>query len=188
MKLLEALRQVDRSENNSFDPNYEEFCRSLDIYDSGWNEEFYNEFRGYHLIKWYCTDAWVGVGVYYLRNELVAISTQKGRRSDLHIQYLDKAAGNLLRDYILSLMKKEEPEISILPPDELYGEIDPTYTVNFTGQLLTDIGYVLGRECKVINKFRSDIIAKKVEVEFIDNGEKEVVSIDKFEIPLQLQK
>lgn len=184
MKLIDAIRRVNRDPEQSFDPDIRELCEELHLQDNwGWNEDFNKRVRGYPLIKWICTDTWVGTTVYYLDDEPICVSTQTARKNDTYYYFVSKEAADKLRALILSLPhSSEEDKITLIDEDEEVGE---DYTLSFTGQLLTDKGFVDGKPCKVVNKFRENFISQKVEVEFED-GTRKVLNIGDFHIPLNV--
>ena len=186
MKLLDAINRVDRSPANATDPDWCGFCDALGISDySCWNEEFLKLVQGYWLVKWICTDTWVGMAVYYYLNLPVAITTQTARKSDVEYQFVSAAAAKILRDLILTLIAKQTPESApaLVNPSDT---IDGTYSVSYSSQLLTKTGLVNGRPCEVIDAFRHDYISKEVLVKFEDDGSTQKVSIGDFKIPLAL--
>lgn len=183
MKLIDAINNVDRSISNSFDASYEEFCQELNIHDFGWNDEFGKRVIGYYLIKWICTDTWVGSCVYYFDGKPVAVSSQSARKSSTNYLFVSEEAANRVRDFILSLQRQDALDVSLIDPNE---EIEDTYDVHFSGQLLTKDGFVNGEPCKVINTFRENYTSQKVEVQFRD-GRKLVTPVRNFKIPLSVK-
>lgn len=183
MKLIDAIKRVDRSKGNSLDPDYLEFCEELGITDyTGWNSEFCKRVQGYYLIKWLCTDTYVGLVAYYLDDEPVAVSMQNARKSDTNYEFINKEAAEKVRIFLLSLQEEETPTFSLMDSDE---DIEETYTVEFTGQLLTSEGFVGGKPCKIVDNFKKDYVARKAIVEFED-GTTQTINIKDFHIPLAL--
>jgi len=185
MKILDAIKNVDKSYNNETEADFSDFCRELGIVDGiGYYTEFAERVRGYYLIKWICTDTWVGTIVYFLDNEPIAVSTQNARKSDTNYAFVSKEAANKMRDFILSIIDKEENEVGVLDPEI---EIDDFYYVCYSSQLLVNEGYVEGRHCEVVDKFKYGYISKQVKVVF-DDGEERIVPVNLFKIPLHLRK
>jgi hypothetical protein len=186
MKLIDAVHKVDQSDNNSTTPDYTEFCEELGITDySGWNSEFVEHVKGYYLVKWLCTDTWVGVVAWFMDGEPVAVSYQPARKSDTEYQFISDEAAKKVKDYILSIMEVEKSHHTILPLDT---EIDDLYNVDYTNQLLVHEGFVDGLPCKVQrSNVRYHYPETKVTVEFEDGTIREV-PISEFKIPIHIVK
>lgn len=184
MKLIDAIKRVDRTQQ-SFDPDYGNFCNELGINDySGWNEKFSERMKVYYLIKWCCTDTWVGLAVYFLDDEPVAISWQPARKSDTDYEFVSEEAAKKVRDFILSIMEQDDPTFKLMDIDK---EIEETYSISFTNRLLGYEGFVDGRPCKVVREKKEEYISQKVTVKFEDGTEKRV-NIKDFMIPIAIVK
>lgn len=185
MKIIETIKRVDRSDKNLVWPDLDEFCEEFGIYRDDYIAKAYDKFaervKGYHLTKWMCTDTWVGLVVYFLDDEPIAISYQTARKSEKRYTFVNSESADKLMNFILSLLKEDNRNlVEILNLDD---EIDEFYAVNFTGQLLADEGYVDNRHCVIINKFKEDYITKRAIVKF-DDGEEKEINIYDFKIPI----
>ncbi len=184
MNIFKAITRVDKSPKNETWCDPDEFCTEfgLDIYfDKNGYDKFAERVKGYYLTKWMCTDTWVGHIVYFLDSEPVAISYQPARKSEKCFTFVDSESANKLINFILSLLENNERNsVEILKHDD---EIDDFYSVNFTGQLLTNEGFVDNRHCVIINNFEEDYIAKRAIVKF-DDGEEKEINICDFKIPI----
>jgi hypothetical protein len=60
------------------------------------------------LITWLCTDTQVGLYAYYFGNELVAISYQSARKSDLNLFWVSTELREKMREFVLSLYTSEQ--------------------------------------------------------------------------------
>ena len=60
------------------------------------------------LITWLCTDTQVGLYAYYFDNELVAISYQSARKSDLNLFWVSTELREKMREFVLSLYTSEQ--------------------------------------------------------------------------------
>lgn len=181
MNTLKAMRMVDKSRNNQVYPEYEKLCEAL---EAGWPvnyEEFENRVKGFWLVKWLCTDTWVGTAVYYLDWDPICCAVKNCRKCDPHFFFVSKEAAFKMREFLLSLRDEDEPEFELIAK-----EIPDYYDVKFSGQLLVNEGSVDVRKCKITNTFREDYVSQKVEVEFED-GERKVVPVDEFKIPIHIQ-
>lgn len=194
MKLSELIHKVDRSERNSSSADIDDFSRALDLDDCmGWHEEFDKRVKGYFLIRWYCTDTWVGYRVYFMDDEPVAISSQTGRKSDEEIEFVSLEAAQKVKDFIKSLEGEEEFNPTLANMDEEISEL--TYTVSFSGQLLVDEGFFDGQLAKVKRKCHGygnspeDMGLKMDELDVVmPNGELKRIKCRDFIIPMHLKK
>lgn len=185
MNIFEAIKRVDKSDKNEiWWCDLGEFCKELGIshyYINRAYDKFAERIKAYYLTKWRCTDTWVGQVVYFLDDEPIAISYQPARKSDKYYTFVSSESADKLMNFILSLREDDERNsVEILNHDD---EIDEFYSVNFTGQLLTDEGFVDNRHCVIINNFKEDYIAKRAIVKF-DNGEEKEINICNFKIPI----
>jgi hypothetical protein len=93
-------------------------CCNPDPFLSDFNlDDFYAKFD-YHtfgqrvttadLITWLCTDTQVGLYAYYFDDELVVISYQSARRSDLNLFWVSAELREKMREFVLSLYTSEQ--------------------------------------------------------------------------------
>ena len=87
----------------------------------GWLE-FEQRVKKYWVSKWLCTDITVGLAVYMMDGEPVAVSGRQARKADENIQFVSREAGIKVRDFILSLQRCEEIDVA-----DLDAEIDPAW-------------------------------------------------------------
>lgn len=79
----------------------------LDIYDSideGEDEAIHARLKVYKVRTWMCTDTLVGLFAYFLDDEFVCISWQRGRKSDTDISFVDNNAGNKVSEFLKSFV------------------------------------------------------------------------------------
>lgn len=194
MKLSELIRKVDRSERNSSSADVDDFSRALDLDDRmGWHDEFDKRVKGYFLIRWYCTDTWVGYRVYFMDDEPIAISSQTGRKSAEEIEFVSLEAAQKVKDFIKSLECEEEFNPTLADMDEDIAQL--TYTVSFSSQLLVDEGFFDGQPVKVKRKCHGygnspdDMGLKMDELDVtMPNGELKRIKCNDFIIPMHLKK
>lgn len=151
MKILDALKRVDRSEENSTWADTEEFAgcfiNSLPpVY--GWFKEFENRVKLYWVVKWLCTDTWVGHSAVYFDNELIGMRSQDARKSDVNISFVSEDAANKLRDFIASFIDKDN--INLLDGES---EIDDYYTLDYSSQLLVKEALYKDNPVKIVKTF-----------------------------------
>lgn len=194
MKLSELIHKVDRSDRNSSSADIDEFSRAVDLPAYiGWHEEFDKRVKGYFLIRWYCTDTWVGYRIYFMDDEPVAISSQTGRKSDEEIEFVSIEAAQKVKDFIKSLDGEEEFSPPLADMDEDIPDL--TYTVSFSSQLLVDEGTWNGQPVKVKRKCHGygrspeDMGLEMDELDVVlPNGELKRIKCRDFIIPMHLKK
>lgn len=189
MTLRELFDRIDKSQTNHQDPDFERWANELDIHGSwGWDldDAFNKRVKGYWAIKWYCTDAWVGMVLYFLDDKPLGVTYQGGRKSPVEIEFVSQEMADELRSVIYELLPKQEvPSVGLANMDE---DIGHDYCVSYSGQLLTDRGIVDGKEARVVQTFTKyediDLWTRvKVEIE----GEEHLVNMSSFRIPYQLK-
>lgn len=195
MKLIDALRNVDRSSSNTFDGyNWGEGINqavgvSLTLDGNAVNARL----KSHWLITWWGDDQIVGVRVYYLDDEPVAYSVQRGRKCDEDFTFVSPEAVERLRAFLMQCAEPDTDNLQYIDSDE---EIDDTYTVVHY-ELMDYEGIVNGR-CAVIDseKFRQWKVSatkagtyygrdQQVEVTF-DDGTAAMVPFNEFKIPLKV--
>lgn len=152
MKLLDAIYNVDRSEKNtSYEPSDGVF-KPFGIYDT-YDELDYDRimadksFSSHYLIRWNCTDTWVGLRVFYIRNQPVAYSTQSARKNSEDFVFIDDVGVEMIKDFIAEYRKfPEHSDLTFLDPKE---EIDDTYSISSFSSLIDDAGLYEGRPVTV---------------------------------------
>lgn len=190
MKLRELIQNVDRSTKNEDDADIDAFCQALDINEwLGWNKEFDKRVKGYALTQWLCTDTHVGFNVYYMDDRPVAVSTQSARKSDVQISFVSVEAAQQVKDFILSLVGKDEFNPILCDLEEECGE---DYTVSYHNQLLVDKGLYGGDEVSVVRRrmdYNNEHVDEwhKVDV-ILPDGTQERIHLDDFKIPYHLNK
>lgn len=80
----------------------------------GWDafEEFATRVKCYWINKWMCTDTMVGTAVYFMDGEPVAVSHQRGRKSNKDVLFVSLEAANKVSAYVYELLIKHN-DISI---------------------------------------------------------------------------
>ncbi len=188
MKLIEALQNVDKSKSNSTAADFDELADEFGLSD--WYDYdltiFDERMKGYYVLNWMCTDQYVGMIAYYLDGDLVGGSYQPARKSHTHYEFVSKEAGYKVRDFLLSMIEKEEHQFKIIDMEE---EIEEFYSVQFTPQLLTKEGLYSEVPCKYIKEITEEgsYVSTQVLVEFED-GTQKIIDIQDFKIPLHLTK
>jgi len=190
MKLKDAIRLVDKSENNSSYTDIDDFSKAAhaDVY-IGWSEEWNNRVKGYWLIRWMCTDTWVGKRVYFLDDKPVAVSMQTARKSCECIDFLDKESAEAVRKFIFEISAEGEPEFDIADQDE---EVADFYNFDLTDYFLESEGFVDKKPVKIINRQwwpepeKRGYCCYHCKVKFED-GEERVVKAEEVWFPLRIK-
>ncbi len=105
MNWREAIENLDRSENNVTWVDDDALLSSLAI--SGWVTSHVNlhaRLKKYWVSHWLCTDTNVGLVVYVLDGEPVAISAHSARKNEEEIEFLSEEMAVKTRGFILSLL------------------------------------------------------------------------------------
>lgn len=131
MKLRDIAKKIDKSKKNQDEVDISNISEELDINFYGWIEQ--DRLVCYWIGNWYCTDSWVGYRMYFLDDEPVAVSTQNGRKSDEQFEWFGKETACKVRDYILSIIPKEELSIKLCSLDD---DIGDSYKISFNTQVL----------------------------------------------------
>lgn len=147
MKLIDALKLVDRSEQNEGSLEWFHFIESLSINVYNVPNDFYERVKTYWVMKWLCTDTWVGLQAIYLDGELVGMIWQPARKGEVDFQFVSAEVARKIRDYILSA--NPVTEFSLINMDE---DISGTYNVAYGSQLLVTAGLYNGKPVTVINE------------------------------------
>jgi len=189
MKLSELLEKLDSEESP---------------YDGG--SEFFEEIFGYHnwvslesngftyrpITEWYCTDTRVGDNAVYLDGELICITHRPYRKSSVEIQWVSKEVFDRVSAFVRSL---DEPEEDYKKYIDFESEVDASYKLDFTNQLLVHHSTAVyqGRAVRIDwglskQKNRNDYIAKNVWI--IEDGDLRPVKVDIGELtfPVKLRE
>lgn len=113
MKLKDIIQNLDMSEQNQApDVDIQRVALALGLgYADGWHD-FQERVKKYWVSSWMCTDTRVGLAVYVMDGEPVAISGQVARKSDEHFEFFSVEAGIKMRNFILSLQEYWPFEVS----------------------------------------------------------------------------
>lgn len=189
MKMRDLINAVERNEQNSTSADIDEFCCELDLNQyPGWNKQFDEAVKGYWLIKWQCSDTWVGCIVYYMDDEPIAISTQSARKSSTVYEFVSLEAAAKVRNFILECLGESEFSPTIADLNE---EVGLDYTVSYSSQLLVDKGMYCDRVVKVVSICHRwddpDLKMDELFVSYADEPESIIkINTSDFKIPLHI--
>lgn len=190
MKIIDAIQKVIKTEENSSHADIDTFSQAvdLDIY-IGWNEEWDKRVKGYWLIRWLCTDTFVGRRVYFFDEKPFAVSNQSARKNPEVIQFLDNDSANAIREFILNLDGKDKPEFDIIDGQE---DLEDFYNFDLTDYFIERNAFVDGLPVEIIkNRYFKDNDEKRwtcrnCVVKF-ETGEERVVRAGDVQFPLRVQ-
>ena len=173
--LRELVKNINKSDKRlECNPDFEGLANSLDIYDFYYSEDI--RLKAYFIKVWYCTDSWVGIRAYFLDDEFIAISEQKGRKCDERFEFVSVELAKKVRDYIFELKNVEEfsPSIIKILDEEIE---DDTYSIEFAEQIIHKSAYLNGEKVKIVKcrwpgRLGSENFHK---VEILHNGENKTV-------------
>jgi hypothetical protein len=177
MKLKEIIAKVDKTNPKlKEEPSWEALAQDLRV------EGLYNSddirLTSYWMKIHYCTDTWVGWKAYYLDNELVCISEQVGRKWDEEFEYVSKESAKKLKEYLISLVQKEDEfdNLTIMNEDEEHSD---KYSIEYSSQIMgrfhkTGLYLPTNEEVEIIKTFNDYVKFHEVIVKFPNGEEKEI--------------
>lgn len=186
MKLIDALNNVDKTHNNKNYIDYPEIAKEFGF--DGWciNYQKADErMSAYHLIKWLCSDTWVGTLVYYLDGNLVAYSTQSARKSSKLFYFVSNEAAEKTREFLLSVIPEDEidkPDID----DNLDREIADGYTVEYANQFIQRENLIHEPTGKVVDFISDNSDHKNIVIRDRSSGKYMVANINSILTPLSV--
>lgn len=187
MKLSELLERLDSKES----PHYANtpLLEELGVYSS-WVDLKSHGFTCRTVEVWCCTDSWVGTNAIYHNGELICITKQNARKSDVEFLWVNKEVYKRTKDFVNSLVPEEKDPISIIDFDE---EVNTSYCLDYTGQLIPgqhDNPIYEGRVVEVdwnatIKLEREDLLAQEVWV--VDCGDNKKVPVSELflQVPIK---
>jgi hypothetical protein len=136
MTFKEIAEKIDKSEKNrdwiDFDHLFYEFNIPETYVDD--DEIRTKRLTAYWIGRWLCTDSWVGYRMYFLDDEPVGVSTQKGRKCEEGFEWFSDEAANKVKDFLYELYKaNNELRINIT---DINDDIGNGYSIAFSSQVL----------------------------------------------------
>lgn len=180
--LLDAAKRVDKT-----NPQYvslDELQAEFNIHEfREYDQELDDRFKEYFIIKWYCTDAWVGLSAIYLDDELIATCMQEGRKCGKDFEFVSIEAAKKVYDLLRPQFNPNS--VSIVGKHQT---IDDYYTVEFGSQLLVEEGFYKGEKVTVVEKYQSyqaidlwrSLVIRR------QGGQCETINISDFHIPIHV--
>ncbi|AGS80925.1 hypothetical protein [Caulobacter phage Cr30] len=187
MKLSYLIKNVQKTERNS---SYVDSTALFENFNLGSHyvddsEEFQERMKSYWLKSWCCTDAHVGLRVYFFDDVAFAVSWQNARKNDEQFTFISHEMYDKVRQFLLTQLPQNIKPSFINPDEEEMGD---TTTITYSGQLLDKEGFYQDRKCSVVARFSDyDSIDKwgNVVVRFEDGTEQEI-DMQEFQIPWRI--
>lgn len=149
--LREIINNIDKSENSKQETyvSWESLSREFNIDNLNWSDD--KRLKAYFFKKWYCTDSYVGNRAYFLDGELVALSSQIGRKCSEDFTFISKETSDKLRNYLLSLTGEDAYILSYIEEEDFDIEIDDTFKIEYNSQILTKTALLDGEQVEILN-------------------------------------
>ena len=137
-----------------------DFCGEMNLpewdYDS---DKFGSKVKEFYIVSWFCTDTIVGYSVITLDKEIIAVTSQSGRKGDKQVEYVSIEAFHKLRAFMQTCLSEQSPEFTpaILNKEEEFPENFASYCgyrIEFALQVLGSIAIYKGVQCEIIEKPR----------------------------------
>lgn len=193
MKMSELVKRLDRTARNREMIDSTELGYELDIHDMDYiqDEILSQRLQSFWAGEWLCTDTVVGYKVYFFDNEPVCWSAKTARKSDENFFWFSQEKAEQVRKYLLELQLENESPLSVELCDLENDDIGTGYTIDFSGQLLSNHKKAMldGKSVTIIEKLKhSDLnIDTDLIVEFED-GSQRCENIEQLEFPFNLIK
>lgn len=132
MKFIDIANRIDKSKENKSYVDVVSIGRKLNVDLDDVNQE---RITAYWIGNWYCTDSYVGYVMYFFDDEPMAYSSQLGRKCEEKIEWFSLEIAMKVREYLLTLVVKEEEEIDVEICD-INEEVGEGYNIEYNSQLL----------------------------------------------------
>lgn len=115
--IQDAINAVLAQPENLREKSYAElknFSDTFGIYSNYWNETKFEERVKKYFVpgaNWICTDTKVGLAVYIMDDEVIAVSRQSGRKCDESIAFVSKEAADKVKEFIITIMEENDVHI-----------------------------------------------------------------------------
>lgn len=157
MKLADALKRIPPHPGGYTNVSFEDMARlyGIDHYwldDENARKTWEARTHDHYIIKWYCTDQYVGLSVIMLDNEPILLAYQSARKNDTEYEFVSTEAYYALREVVLSLINP--PEVQI-PLADLDAELGEDFTINYECQVMQSTGLYNGETVDIIRYHRN---------------------------------
>jgi hypothetical protein len=143
MKLEQILNNIDPTKISNDYGFGDDLFDNLQLDGSYWGDynmdEIESHLKDHYIVKWMCTDTIVGMCIHFIDDKPFAVSKQAGRKSDIIFRFLSKELYHEVRNlFIKNRNNNFVDHISLI---DLENDIDDTYQIGFTSQLLREHEY-----------------------------------------------
>jgi hypothetical protein len=174
IKLSELVANIDKSEKNKIVADLTEFAEEFSIYNTSDYSRFENHVVGYWIQKWYCTDTYVGIAVYFFNDDFLCVTRQDGRKCDVDYYFANDDILKKFYDFLRTFDENNPLLGKILIDKDI--EFDKYYQIHYTSEILHNEG-IYNDEICFINRQQQDrgnIINKSVNITLKDGSQKTV--------------
>lgn len=180
MKLIDALRNVDKSKTNAVYVDADLLAEQLGLYDETFDitADFYTRVRSYWITKRYDSDTWVGFRALYFDGLPIGTIVCEGRKNGEDFTFISQDAADKLR----ATFWPRARQVHVLNPDD---EIADTYSVHFASELLVKEGLYRGQPVTVVEKY--DHGSSRIRIQDARGYEQGIDASD-LQIPLHMEK
>lgn len=175
MKLADLISKIDIEKVVQTRPNIYNLLEEFDLtyrysYDKAdAQDRFFSEY----VSVAYCTDTWVGLKVYVFDREVVAFSSQIGRKYDEVFHWVSREAYNKVKEFCLSFVILVEDSINLIDDEEI---ADEGYTLHFSGELISNIHKTAKLNGEVVNVVKDGDPKNSISREVVVQGFGDMVS------------
>lgn len=181
MKLIDAIKVIDKSSRNSSSLDEESFYSNLELQYDYSIDLTEHEFSAYYLAVWLCTDEWVGTRAIFYQDKFICIDHKSARKANHEYIWLNKETKEKIRNIVFSLQK---PNFSNETFTDLNEEIGTGYKIEFTSEIMHEMAKHIpsGEMVYIHSKHKCGSISRKVNILFKD-GRNEIVNTNQLEFP-----
>lgn len=186
MKLADIAKKIDKSKINESEIDITDFSTEFNC-DFKYVDQ--DRLKAYYIGNWCCTDSWVGWRMYFFDEEPVAFSFQPGRKCDQEFEWFSKEKALKVRDYLLSLMSKDDEELG-LNFRNINDDIGEGFKIQFNNQIINpDKATYNGEQIYILERIKDDPdygIDQNLKIK-LKSGEEKVVNIKDLDFKFNLE-
>lgn len=117
----ELIKSFNPATARKEEASFELFAKIFELSYWDYSQQFPDLMVKHWVYSWICTDTRVGLAFYYLNDELVAISTQTGRKSTENVMFISSEIADRVRQFAIRCIIHDEPQYDIV---DFNSEID----------------------------------------------------------------
>ena len=180
MTIGEVVNKIDKSKENEGTIDTEDLCYELDLPEDYFEAE---ELKCYWIANWQGSDSDIGAKIYFLNNEPVCYSYQRGRKSKGNYFWFSKECAKKTREFIREKIEENNTlfeEIELMDFTEKFSD-SSFYTISYNSCVINwNNIYHQGEKVEFIEKVVEDkmdtIIGDKIVIK-TPSGELKTVSL-----------